>query len=109
MYCTYKTLIMINLEECWKKYYMHIFFFLYIFRGFCVYVPLPPLRGQHTVLCHPRWLPTSGRTEFAMSLGGAGFEPRTIDLQSGALPYAYIYILLEGSKILIEPTVQWAQ
>ncbi len=41
--------------------------------GFCVYVPLPPLRGQHTVLCHPRWLPTSGLTEFAMCWGGAGF------------------------------------
>jgi hypothetical protein len=42
------------------------FFFLYIFMSFCVYVPLPPLRGQHTVLCHPRWLPTSGLTEFAV-------------------------------------------
>jgi hypothetical protein len=51
-------------------------FFSYIFlRGFCVYcVPLPPLRGQHMVLCHPRWLPTSGLTEFAMCWGGAGFE-----------------------------------
>jgi hypothetical protein len=58
--------------------------FLYIFMGFCVYVPLPPLRGQHTVLCHPRWLPTSGLTEFAVCWGGAGFEPRTTDLQSGA-------------------------
>jgi hypothetical protein len=48
-------------------------FFLYIFRGFCVYVPLPPYRGQHTVLCHPRWLPTSGLTEFAMCWGGARF------------------------------------
>ncbi len=55
--------------------------------GFCVYVPLPPLRGQHTVLCHPRWLPTSGLTEFAVCWGGAGFEPRTTDLQSGALPF----------------------
>jgi hypothetical protein len=51
--------------------------FLYIFMGFCVYVPLPPLRGQHMVLCHPRWLPTSGLTEFAVCWGGAGFEPRT--------------------------------
>jgi hypothetical protein len=49
------------------------FFFLYIFMGFCVYVPLPPLRGQHTALCHPRWLPTSGLTEFAVCWGGAGF------------------------------------
>jgi hypothetical protein len=52
---------------------------LYIFRGFCVYVPLPPLRGQHTVLCHPRWLPTSGLTEFAVCWGEAGFEPRTMN------------------------------
>jgi hypothetical protein len=58
---------------------MFYFFFLYIFMGFCVYVPLPPLRGQHTVLCHPRWLPTSGLTEFAVCWGGAGFEPRTTD------------------------------
>ncbi len=65
---------------------MQDFCFLYIFRGFYVYgVPLPPLRGQHTVLCHPKWLPTSGLTEFAVCWGGAGFEPRTTDLQSGAL------------------------
>jgi hypothetical protein len=54
------------------------FFFLYIFRFFCVYcVSLPPLRGQHIVpvLCHPRWLPTSGLTEFAMCWGGAGLNP----------------------------------
>ncbi len=68
-----------------------IFFFSFIFLGFfCVYVPLPPLRGQHTVLCHPRWLPTSGLTEFAMCWGGAGFEPRTTDLQSGALPLSHL-------------------
>jgi hypothetical protein len=45
---------------------------------------MPPLRGQHTVLCHPRWLPTSGLTEFAVCWGGAEFEPRTTALQSGA-------------------------
>ncbi len=64
------------------------FFFLYILSGFCVYwIPLPPLRGQHTALCHPRWLPTSGLTEFAVCWGGVGFEPRTPDLQLGALPF----------------------
>jgi hypothetical protein len=69
----------------------YYFFFLCIFRVFfCVYVPLPPLRGQHTVLCHPRWLPTSGLTEFALCWGGAGFEPRTTDLQSGALPLSHL-------------------
>jgi hypothetical protein len=80
-------------------YYSPIYFFLGFF---CVYeVPLPPLRGQHMVLCHPRWLPTSGLTEFAVCWGGAGFEPRTTDLQSGALPlshlssyYYYYYPLL---------------
>jgi hypothetical protein len=67
-------------------------FFLYIFRGFCVYgVPLLPLRGQHMVLCHPRWLPTSGLTEFTEYWGGAGFEHRTTDLQSGALPLSHLY------------------
>ncbi len=64
---------------------IHTFFSCIFFRGFCEYcVPLPPLRGQHMVLCHPRWLPTSGLIEFAMCWGGAGFEPRTTDLQSGA-------------------------
>ncbi len=58
----------------------HMFFFLYIFfRDFRVYVPMPPLRGQHMVLCHPRWLPISGWTEFAMCWGGAGFEPKTTE------------------------------
>jgi hypothetical protein len=66
-----------------KLFYIVIFrliifvfiFFLYIFRGFCVYcVPLPPLRGQHMVLCQSRWLPTSGLTEFAVCWGGAGFD-----------------------------------
>jgi hypothetical protein len=67
------------------------YFFPYIFLGFfCVYVPLPPLRGQHTVLCHPRWLPTSGLTEFAVRWRGAGFEPRTTELQSGALPLSHL-------------------
>ncbi len=66
------------------------FFFLYIFRGFCVNVPLPPLRGQHTVLCHSSWLPTSGLPEFAVCWGGAGFKPRTTDLQSGALPLSHL-------------------
>ncbi len=70
-----------------KARHKKFFFSLYIFRGFCLYVPLPPLRGQHMVLCHPRWLPTSGLTEFAVCWGGPGFEPRTTDLQSGALPY----------------------
>ncbi len=67
------------------------FFFLYFFRGYCVYgVPLPPLRSQHMVLCHPRWLPTSGLTEFALCWGGAGLELRTTDLQSGALPLSHL-------------------
>ncbi len=58
--------------------------------GSCVYVPLPPLRGQHTVLCHPRWQPTSGMTEFSVCWGGAGFEPRITDLQSGVLPLSHL-------------------
>jgi hypothetical protein len=69
----------------------YAFFSLYIFRGFCVYgVPMPPLRGQHTVLCHPKWLPTPGLTEFAVCWGGAGFKPRTTGLQSGALPLSHL-------------------
>ncbi len=69
-----------------------LLYFSYIFfKGvLCVLLPLPPLRGQHTVLCHPRWLPTSGLTEFAVCWEGAGFEPRTTALQSGALPLSYL-------------------
>ncbi len=35
-------------------------FISYIYLGFFVYsyAPQPPLRGQHTKLCHPRWQPT---------------------------------------------------
>jgi hypothetical protein len=51
------------------------------------------------VLCHPRWLPTSGLTEFAVCWGGAGFKPRTTDLQSGALP-CYKMVQLQNSKCL---------
>ncbi len=84
--------------------YIYIFFFLYICMGFCVYVPLPPLRGQHMVLCHPRWLPTSGLTEFAVCWGGAGFEPRTTDLQSGALPLSHLNIYTKsGTKGIRQP------
>ncbi len=69
--------------------------------GFCVYVPLPPLRGQHMVLCHSRWLPTSGLTEFSECWGGAGFEPRTTDLQSGVLPLSHLFsIVVFPSKII---------
>ncbi len=72
-------------------------FFSFIFLGFfCEYcVPLPPLRGQHMVLCHPRWLLTSGLIEFVMCWGGAGFEPRTTDLQSGALPLSHLSSTIE--------------
>jgi hypothetical protein len=49
------------------------------------------------VMCHPRWLPTSGLTEFAMCWGGAGFEPRTTDLQSGALPLSHLTSLILNS------------
>jgi hypothetical protein len=27
---------------------------------YCLYPPLPPLRGQATAKCQPRWLPISG-------------------------------------------------
>jgi hypothetical protein len=62
-------------------------------------VPLPPLRGQHMVLCHPRWLPTSGLTEFAICWGGAGFEPKTTDLQSGALPLSHHVVACDASPL----------
>ncbi len=65
----------------------NIFFFLYIYFFFMY---MEHLRGQHTVLCHPRWLPISGLTEFAVCWGGAGFEPRTTDLQTGALPLSHL-------------------
>ncbi len=74
----------INLTTLMLTYVFFSFIFLWVF------VYMPPLRGQHTVLCHLRWLPTSGLTEFAVCWGGAGFEPRTTDLQSGALPLSHL-------------------
>jgi hypothetical protein len=42
-----------------------IFFFLNCFwwnrSPYCYYFPLPPLRGQPTAKCHPRWQPISGQ------------------------------------------------
>jgi hypothetical protein len=83
--CTSYRFVPLSLQE-------NFFFSLYIFMGFCVYVctSAAPQRPAHTVLCHPRWLPTSGLTEFAVCWGGAGFEPRTTDLQSGALPLSHL-------------------
>ncbi len=41
------------------------FFFLNCFwwnrSPYCLYFPLPPLRGQPTAKCHPRWQPISGQ------------------------------------------------
>ncbi len=41
-----------------------LFFFLIVFGGtevpIILHFPLPPLRGQPTVKCHPRWQPISG-------------------------------------------------
>ncbi len=95
--CQYLKFIMQNvLVKCFSK-----IFFSYIFLGFfCVYgVPLPPLRCQHMVLCHPRWLPTSGLSEFAVCWGEAGFKPRTTDLQSGALPLSHLSSLMDGGEV----------
>ncbi len=72
------------------------FFLIFLWVFVYIYVPLPPLRGQHTVLCHPRWLPTSGLTEFAVCWGGAGFEPRTTDLSVET--NTYIKIRLDAVK-----------
>ncbi len=54
------------------------------------------------VLCCPRWLPTSGLTEFAVCWGGAGFEPRTTDLQSGALPLSHLFSFLHNVEDMSE-------
>jgi hypothetical protein len=35
-----------------------VLFSMYISRVFVYCVPLPSLRGLHTLLCHPRWQPT---------------------------------------------------
>ncbi len=81
------------------RYLLYIFLkgvFVYMY----VYVPLPPLRGQHTVLCHPRWLPASGLTEFAVCWGGAGFEPRTTDLQSGGYKDYWFAVRCQISTVL---------
>ncbi len=93
-------------KVAYKSTVLFLLFFLYIFRGFLsvFWVPLPPLRGQYTVLCHPRWLPTSGLTELAVCCGGAGFIPRTTDLQSGALPLSHLSSAIEPPLLqTIEP------
>ncbi len=82
-------------EEGDKLFFSFIFLGVYVY----MYVPLPPLRGQHTVLYHPRWLSTLGLTEFAVCWGGAGFEPRTTDMQSGALPLSHLSSLIEPPLI----------
>jgi hypothetical protein len=77
-----------------------------IFRGFCVYwVPLPPL--QHTVLCHPRWLPTSGLTEFVACWGEAGFEPKNNNYHWATSPPVYYTVytnIMVIYKISLVPT-----
>jgi hypothetical protein len=42
------------------------------------------------IVCNPSWLPISGLAEFALCWGGAGFEPRTTDLQSGVLALSHL-------------------
>ncbi len=64
------------------------------------FVPLPPLRGQHTVLCHRSWQTTFGLTEFAICWGGARFEPGTTDLQSGVLPLSHLSSLRMKKKTM---------
>jgi hypothetical protein len=66
------------------------FFSPFIFIWVFVYMYLCRPSEASTVLHHPRWLPTSGLTEFAVCWGGAGFKPRTTDLQSGALPLSHL-------------------
>ncbi len=55
-------------------------FFLIFFRVFVYLVPLLPLRGQHMVLCHPRWQPTYGLTEFGVCYGGPDSNPGLKDI-----------------------------
>ncbi len=66
-----------------------MFFFLNNFwwnrSPYCLYFPLPSLRGQPTAKCNPRWQPISGQQS---TVGwGDGFEPRTAVLQSGLQYY----------------------
>ncbi len=58
-YCAGSPLALAPLERLFPIY----------FEGFCVFcLPPPPLRGQHMVLCHPRWQHTWVLTEFADAL-----------------------------------------
>ncbi len=69
--------------------YIYIFFPIYFYGFLCICTSAAPQRPAHSGQ-HPRWLPTSGLTEFSVCWGGAGFEPRTTDLQSGALPLSHL-------------------
>jgi hypothetical protein len=49
----------------WRRVDLSTFFFLNCFwwnrSPYYLYFPLPPLRGQPTAKCHPRWQPISGQ------------------------------------------------
>jgi hypothetical protein len=64
------------------------------------FLHLSPLRGQPKVMCHPRWTPTEGLTEFAVIWGFHGFEPATIALQSSMLPLWHFGSCTESIKSL---------
>ncbi len=53
-----------------------------IFGLFVFFVSLPPLRGQPTALCHPRWQPTLGSAKFAVGWVEDGFKPGTAGIYS---------------------------
>ncbi len=42
-------------------FYFFIFFIFLSRSPYCLYFPLPPLRGQPTAKCHPIWQPFSGQ------------------------------------------------
>ena len=72
-----------NIPQCaYKNCYFFKFFFLY----FCILLPLPTLIGQPTVAMPTLLAPHEGTDMFACRLRDAGFEPRTAQCQSGALP-----------------------
>ncbi len=71
------------------------------------FVPLLPPRGQHTVLCHPRWQPTQALTVLAVDWGGAGFESVTTALQSGALSLSHLSSSFDKCGLMAD--VMWGK
>ncbi len=78
------TMIIFKFSYIFSKYVRgKLFFSLIVFGGtevpIILHFPLPPLRGQPTVKCHPRWQPISGLPSVQSTVGWGDCWIRTQD------------------------------